>query len=53
MTNKDFIEAYKSDTKILSDYYKYKDAHGIVHDIAGIINPLKIDNRQMMAPIDN
>lgn len=53
MTNQDFIEAYKSDTKILSDYYKYKDSHGIVHDIVGVINPLKIDNRQMMAPIDD
>lgn len=53
MTNQDFIEAYKSDTKILSDYYKYKDARGIVHDIVGVINPLKIDNRQMMAPIDD
>lgn len=53
MNNKDFIDAYKSDTKIISDYYKYKDQFGKNHDLVGIINPLKIDNRQMMAPTDN
>lgn len=53
MTNQDFIDAYKSDTKIISDYYKFKDAYGKLHDIAGVINPLKIDNRQLMAPIDD
>lgn len=53
MTNQDFINAYQSDTKIISDYYKFKDAFGKQHDIVGIINPLKIDNRQLMAPTDN
>lgn len=53
MDNKDFIEAYKSDTKILSDYYKFQDEFKENHDLVGIISPLKIDNRQMMAPTDN
>ncbi len=53
MDNKDFIEAYKSDTKILSDYYKFQDQFGKKHDLVGIVNPLKIDNRQLMAPTDN
>ena len=53
MDNRDFIEAYKSDTKIIYDYYKYQDQSGKKHDLVGIVNPLKIDNRQMMAPTDN
>ena len=53
MTNSDFINAYKSDTKIISDYYKYKDQYGKLQDVIGIINPLKIDNRQLMAPTDS
>ena len=53
MDNRDFIEAYKSDTKTIYDYYKYQDLSGKKHDLVGIVNPLKIDNRQMMAPTDN
>ena len=53
MNNKDFIDAYKSEEKIISDYYKFKDKNGNVFDITGIVNPLQIDNRQLMAPTDN
>lgn len=53
MTNQDYIESYKGNSKIISDYYKLKDSAGNVIDLKGIISPLKIDNRQLMAPTDN
>ena len=53
MTNQDFINSYKSDEKIISDWYKIKDSKGKLVDLDGIISPLKIDNRQLMAPTDN
>lgn len=52
MTNRDFIESYKSDKKIIADYYKFKDG-AEKKDITGIVNPLHIDNRQLVSPIDN
>ena len=52
MTNIDFINAYKDNTTILADYYKYSK-NGIIMDLNGIINPLTIDNRQLMSPTDN
>lgn len=52
MTNKDFIESYKSDDRIITDYYKLVK-NGKTYDIANIVNPLAIDNRQLMAPTDN
>ena len=52
MDNRDFIEAYKSDDRIITDYYKLvKD--GKQYDIVDIVNPLAIDNRQLMSPTDN
>ena len=53
MTNQDFIDSDKSDEKIISDWYKIKDSKGKLVDLDGIISPLKIDNRQLMAPTDN
>ena len=53
MTNQDYINAYKSDEKIIADWYKMKDAKGRIVDLNGIVCPLKIDNRQLMAPTDN
>ena len=53
MTNQDYINAYKSDEKIIADWYKIKDSKGRVIDLDGIVCPLKIDNRQLMAPTDN
>ena len=47
------INTYKEDTKIISDFYKYKDSKGDIINLDGIINPLKIDNRQLMSPTDN
>lgn len=53
MTNQDFIDAYEKDDKIISDYYKWKNSNGKVVELTGIVNPLRIDNRQLMSPTDN
>ena len=53
MDNKDFIDAYKTDDKIISDYYKLRDSKGKLIDLTGTICPLRIDNRQLMSPTDN
>lgn len=47
------IDTYKEDTRIITDFYKYKDNKGDIIELNGIINPLKIDNRQLMSPTDN
>ena len=52
MTNNDYINAYKSEEKIISDYYKLLKNEKLV-DVVDIINPLVIDNRQLMSPTDN
>ena len=53
MTNQDFIDAYEKDDKIISDYYRWKNSNGKTIELTGIINPLRIDNRQLMSPTDN
>lgn len=53
MDNKDFIDAYKTDDKIISDYYKLRNNKGKLIDLTGTICPLRIDNRQLMSPTDN
>lgn len=50
--NEYLINTYKSDEKIISDYYKISQ-NGKLMDVTGIVNPLTIDNRQMMSPTDN
>lgn len=52
-TNQDFIDAYKGDDKIIADYYRWRQQDGKVVELKGIINPLRIDNRQLMSPTDN
>lgn len=52
MNNQDYINAYKSEEKILTDYYKFYQ-NGKKIDLIGIVNPFKIDNRQIMSPTDN
>lgn len=53
MTNQDYISAYQGTEKIISDFYKMKDRTGKMIELSGIVSPLKIDNRQLMAPTDN
>ncbi len=50
--NEYLINTYKNDDKIISDYYKMKKG-GVLVDVVGILNPTRIDNRQLMSPTDN
>lgn len=52
MTNQDYIDAYKNNNVIISDYYKLIQNNKVI-DFDGIINPYEIDNRQFMSPTDN
>lgn len=47
--NKELINKYKNDKIIIKTYYT--DSQGV--NIDGIVNPLKVDNRQIVAPTDN
>ena len=51
--NKYYIEKYKDFGKIIATKYQMKDSSGKTIDIDGIVNPLKIDNRQTFAVIDD
>lgn len=53
MTNQDFINAYHTESRIISDYYKLCDSSGKYVDLTGIVSPLRVDNRPKMAPTDN
>lgn len=47
--NEELIEKYKNDKVLIQTYYT--DNNGI--NIDEIVNPIKIDNRQLISPIDN
>lgn len=51
--NEKLIEKYKDFDKVIKTYYQAKDHNGKLVNLDGIINPLKIDNRQLCAPTDN
>ena len=51
--NEKLIEKYKDYDKIIMSSYQVKDRNGKTIDLTGIVNPLKIDNRQLCAPTDN
>ena len=51
--NSDFINAYKFDNSIITDSYKIKDNKGNIVNLDGIINPLVVDNRHLVSPMDN
>lgn len=51
--NERLIEKYKDFDEVLASNYKFKGENGELIDLTGIINPLKIDNRQVCAPTDN
>lgn len=53
MNNRDYINIYKDEKRIISDFYKVRDKMGKMVQLDGIVNPLKLDNRQKMAPTDN
>lgn len=47
--NQKLVEKYKTEKLIVKTYYA--DQNGRLVD--GIVNPLRIDNRQLMAPTDD
>ena len=47
--NEELIKKYKNDKVIIKTYYT--DSKGI--NIDGVVNPLKIDNRQLVSPTDD
>lgn len=51
--NRYYIEKYKDFDKIIKTYYQAKDKLGRTVNIDGIVNPLKIDNRQLASVTDN
>ena len=51
--NDKLIEKYKDFDKVIKTYYQAKDHNGKLINLDGIINPLKIDNRQLCAPTDD
>ena len=51
--NQELINKYKNDKLIIKTFYQAKDRNGMLVNVDGIVNPLKIDNRQLMAPTDN
>lgn len=48
-----YIEKYKDFDKVIKTYYQAKDHNGKLVNIDGIVNPLKIDNRQQWSVIDD
>lgn len=51
--NEKLIEKYKDFDKVIKTYYQAKDHNGKFVNLDGVINPLKIDNRQLCAPTDD
>lgn len=52
-SNKYYIEKYKDFDEIIKTKYQVEDSTGKLIDIDGIVNPLKIDNRQQCAVTDD
>ena len=50
--NQYYIEKYKDFDKVIKTYYETTDKNGNKILIDGVVNPLKIDNRQIAAPTD-
>jgi hypothetical protein len=53
MSNKYYIEKYKDFDEIIKTYYNAKDSSGKYVNVDGIVNPLKVDNRQLASVTDN
>lgn len=51
--NEKLIEKYKDEDRIIMTSYQKVEPNGKIVDVSGIVNPLKIDNRQLCAPTDN
>jgi hypothetical protein len=47
--NEELIQKYRNDPVVIKTFYT--DSRGV--NIDGIVNPLRIDNRQLTAPTDD
>lgn len=52
MSNREYIEKYKDTDEIIKTYYAMRDRYGRNVNVDGIVNPLKIDNRQLASVTD-
>lgn len=52
MSNAEYIEKYKDQDEVIKTYYQIKDRFGRNVDVTGIVNPLKVDNRQIASVTD-
>lgn len=52
MSNKEYIDEYGKTDEIIRTWFQVKDRNGKNVDITGIVNPLKIDNRQIASVAD-
>ena len=53
MSNQYYIEKYKDMAEIEKFYFQLRDKNNRLINIDGITNPIKVDNRQEFAVIDN
>ena len=47
MSNKEYIDKYAGEDEVIQTWYQVKDRSGNMSVIDGIVNPLRIDNRQL------
>lgn len=52
MSNREYIEKYKDEDEIIKTWFQVRDRSGKAIDINGLVNPLKIDNRQSASVTD-
>lgn len=52
MSNREYIEKYGDEDEIIKTWFQVKDRSGNTVNVDGIVNPLKIDNRQMASVTD-
>ena len=52
MANAEYIEKYGNQDEIIKTWFQVKDGRGKTVNVDGVVNPLKIDNRQLASPTD-
>jgi hypothetical protein len=52
-TNEELINKYKNEKIILTNLYEHPNKYGKYEPVKGIVNPAKIDNRQIFSVADN
>jgi len=52
VSNAEYIEKYKGQDEIIRTWFQVRDRKGRVSDVKGLVNPLRVDNRQLASPTD-